>query len=141
MGNRQKKVLGLSAQPHDFIGELGLIRTGGLRISSPPRGQTMASAKAMADFALAHVGEPYDLSAIVGLHFRDDDDEGTEPNTLADDGEWICSRLADMGLRDTETLHRVPLPAAFTVVHLTWRPPQRPARRSNLGAHQRPSPA
>ncbi|MCB2192369.1 MAG: hypothetical protein KQI62_12435, partial [Deltaproteobacteria bacterium] len=81
-------------------------------------------AKAMADFALAHVGEPYDLSAIVGLHFRDDADEGIEPNPLADDGEWICSRLADMGLRGTEALHRVPLPAAFMIVHLTWRPPQ-----------------
>ena len=97
----------------------------------------MASAKAMVDFAPRPRGRTLRPERHHELHFSDDDDEGTEPNPLADDGEWICFRLADMGLRDTEALHRVPLPAAFPIVHPTWNPP-RPARRSNLGAHQRP---
>jgi len=98
--------------------------TGTLLWVKRPLGQTRASACAMACFAEDHKGEPYDLSAIVGMYFSDEDDVGTEPNPLADDDEWICSRLGDMALRTTEALRTVALPQSFKRVSPTWRTPQ-----------------
>ncbi|MFH2126990.1 MAG: hypothetical protein ABIK12_10765 [Pseudomonadota bacterium] len=89
-----------------------------------PLGQTRASGEAMGRFAAGVVGQPYDVSAIIGLMLSDEDDKGQEPNPLADVGEWICSRLVDVALHATEAARTVPLPAAFKRVHPTLRTPQ-----------------
>ncbi len=88
-----------------------------------PLGQTQASAQATGRFAADLVGDSYDGSAILGLALSDQDDKGTEPNPLADQGEWICSRLVDVALRVTEASRTVPLPESFKRTHPTWRTP------------------
>lgn len=89
-----------------------------------PLGQTRASGEAMGRFAAGLEGEDYGISAIIGLMLSDQDDKGQEPNSLADDDEWICSRLVDVALRATEAGRTVPLPESFKRVHPTWRTPQ-----------------